>query len=432
MRVLLITKESWNDIMYGNNVLTNWFGDNLGGRAEIAHIYCKAGGPYNKCCNKYFQITDSMVVKSYYTKQKAGKEILFENQENSNIEAFDEKKYKKLKRITIDLVRVIRDAVWAHAKYNEEGIKKFVEDFNPDIVFCPRLSSRGLLKVESIVAKFTKAPFVAFTGDNEYSYKLIRFSLFWYLNRMQTRHALKYLAQNTYKHYYTLSDLQAEEYNREFGIPTSTLYKGGDFLVNKIHQTVNRPIKIVYIGKFYCGRWKTLALLAKCLKKINKQKQKIILEIYTKDDVSKEQNKLLNDGENSFIMGGVSPDKIQEVYDHADIALHVEGLDLRNKLLTKYSFSTKITDCMSSGCAVMVISWNQHSGYQYLSRNDIAFSMYDEKSILEGLQLIAENSNVVLEYANKVYEYGVRNHQLQNIREKLYRDFERIIKESKQ
>ena len=58
-----------------------------------------------------------------------------------------------------------------------DSAKKFVEDFNPDIVFCPRLSSRGLLKVESIVAKFTKAPFVAFTGDNEYSYKLIRFSL---------------------------------------------------------------------------------------------------------------------------------------------------------------------------------------------------------------------------------------------------------------
>ena len=186
-----------------------------------------------------------------------------------------------------------------------------------------------------------------------------------------------------------------------------------------------------YIGKFYCGRWKTLALLAKCLKKINEQEQKIVLQIYTKDDISKKQNKLLNDGKNSFIMGGVSPDKIQEVYNHADIALHVEGLDARNKLLTKYSFSTKITDCMSSGCAVMVISWNQHSGYQYLSGNDIAFSMCDEKSTMETLRLIAENPDVVLDYAKTVYEYGAENHQLQNIREKLYRDFERIIEDSK-
>ena len=86
---------------------------------------------------------------------------------------------------------------------------------------------------------------------------------------------------------------------------------------------------------------------------------------------------------------------------------------------------------MSSGCAVMVISWDKHSGYQYLSNNDIAFTAYDEKSILNMLNTIIENPEVVTKYANKVYQYGVENHQLCNIREKLYKDFERIILESK-
>lgn len=429
MRVLLITKESWDDTMYGNNVLTNWFGDKLCGRAEFAHIYCKDGIPKNTCCTKYFQITDSMIIKSYYTKQKAGKSFIQGHLQESKSkgEEFDENRYKKLKKITTDFVRVVRDFVWAHAKYDEQGIKKFVEEFNPDIVFCPRLASRGVLKVENIVAKYTQAPFIAFTGDNEYSYKLVRFSIAWYINRMQIRKEIKKLAKQTYKHYYTLSELQAQEYEKEFGISTSTLYKGAQFYQSRVHEKVNTPIKIVYIGKFYCGRWKTLAKLVKCLGIINKNEQKIILQIYTRDQISKKQNKLLNDGKNSFIMGSVSPDKIQTVYDEADIALHVEGLDFKNKLLTKYSFSTKITDCMASGCAVMVISWDKHSGYQYLKNSDIAFTMCNEDDIMRVLNEIVKDNQRVIDYAKKVFKYGEKNHQIENVRERLYQDFIKLI-----
>lgn len=429
MRILLITKESWDDSMYGNNVLTNWFGDKFSDRAEFAHLYCKDGIPKNNCCSKYFQITDSMVIKSYYTKKRAGKFFIREGFQDatSSGEEFNNERYKKLKKITTDFVRVVRDFVWAHAKYNEEGIKKFVEEFNPDIVFCPRLASRGVLKAERIVAKYTKAPFVVFTGDNEYSYKMVRFSIAWYINRMQIRKEIRNLTKKTYAHYYTLSELQAEEYKKLFGIDTSTLYKGGLFFEDRVHEHINKPIKIVYIGKFYCGRWKTLAKLAKCIKSINEKEQKVILQIYTKDNVSKKQNKLLNDGKNSFIMGSVDPDKIQSVYDGADIALHVEGLDVRNKLLTKYSFSTKITDCMASGCAVMVISWDKHSGYQYLKNNDIAFAMCNEKDIIKVLESIVSDNQQIADYAKKVFEYGKKYHQIENVRENLYQDFQQII-----
>lgn len=430
MRILLITKESWDDIMYGNNVLTNWFGDKLGGRVEFAHIYCKEGIPRNNCCNRYFQITDSMVIRSYYTKKKAGRafylETFYENEQKA--EEFNENRYKKLKKITTDVIRGIRDFIWAHAKYDEQGIKKFVEEFNPDIIFCPRLASRGVLKVESIVAKYTKAPFIAFTGDDEYSYKLVKFSIAWYLNRMQIRKQIKKLAKKTYKHYYTLSEQQAQAYRKEFGISTSTLYKGGQFYQDRVHKCVNKPIKIVYIGKLYCGRWKTLAKLAKCLKDINKQEQKIILQIYTRDQVSNKQNRILNDGKNSVIMGSVSPDKIQTVYDGADIALHIEGLDLKNKLLTKYSFSTKITDCMASGCAIMVISWDKHSGYQYLKNNDIAFTMCNENEIMRVLNEIVRDNQRVINYAKKVFKYGEEHHQIEKVRERLYQDFQKFIR----
>jgi len=37
MRILLITAEAWNDAVYGNNVLTNWFAGLMQNLRIICH-----------------------------------------------------------------------------------------------------------------------------------------------------------------------------------------------------------------------------------------------------------------------------------------------------------------------------------------------------------------------------------------------------------
>ena len=72
MKILLITAEEWNDYVYGNGVLTNWF---TGFDAEFAQIYTSPGLPNNKVCSKYFQIDERQMVKSLYSNTKAGREV---------------------------------------------------------------------------------------------------------------------------------------------------------------------------------------------------------------------------------------------------------------------------------------------------------------------------------------------------------------------
>ena len=71
MKILVLSYEAWNDITNGNNVTSNWF---EGMDAEFANIYASPGEPYNQCCQKYYQITDSMMLKSIISGKKAGKE----------------------------------------------------------------------------------------------------------------------------------------------------------------------------------------------------------------------------------------------------------------------------------------------------------------------------------------------------------------------
>ena len=98
------------------------------------------------------------------------------------------------------------------------------------------------------------------------------------------------------------------------------------------------------------------------IKEINKGGVKIILDIYTANEITKKINKALNDGVNSFIHAAVSQKELQIIYQNCDIALHVESFDIKNKLLVRMSFSTKIIDCLSSGCAVMAICDEKQGG----------------------------------------------------------------------
>lgn len=47
--------------------------------------------------------------------------------------------------------------------------------------------------------------------------------------------------------------------------------------------------------------------------------------------------------------------ELMKLYKEHDIALHIEGFDLRSKAQLRMSLSIKIIDYLSSGCAVMCI-----------------------------------------------------------------------------
>lgn len=432
MRILLITSEAWNDKIHGNNVLTNWFD---GFDAEFAQIYCSPGEPFNKCCKKYFQLTDSMMIKSLFGKSPAGVVKYYEdfpcnsdNATDNKLEPENKSLYLRLKSITTETLRTVREMIWYFGKYNLKSLKSFINDYDPDIIFCPRFGSIKTLRLERTVYSIANKPIVAFTGDDEYTLNQFRLSPVYWVKRFITRRMFRKVTP-MYSLYYSHSEEQAENYSKIFKVPTAVLLKCGEFSADKVHTKVNSPIKIVYAGKLYCNRWKNLTEIGRALERVNCNDVKMVLEIYTKDKVSKKQFVQLNDGKNIFLRPPVSPEKLKEVYDNADIALHVESFDLKNKLLTKLSFSTKIIDCLASGCAVMAMCWEKHNGFLYLKKQDAAFTISSKTQVYEVLKNISENPELITKYAQKATICGMNNHQKEIVQKKLFDDFNNIIKE---
>lgn len=429
MRILIIAEEEWNDYVFANNVLTNWFS---GFNAEFAEIYTSPGLPINNICNKYFQITDKDMVKSIISFKKAGKRVL---KPSNNIDIDSAKInanrvgiygfFKKLSLKMHTLVMIIRDFIWMNGHYNTKELKLFIQEFNPDVVFCPRYISPKMMRLENLVYNMTNAPFVAFTGD--YEVYLPPFSLSiswfrkWYINKMFKKHS------KIYSHYLMHSKDQAIEYTQKFNLRTSTFYKCGDFTTH-IDKKIGKPIRLVYAGRLYCNRWKSLAEIGIALQKINKNGVKMILDIYTQDKPNKEQFSALSEDKFIYLKGCVTPSELHDIYLNADIALHVESMDNYNRIITQFSFSTKLIDLMASTCAIMAICWEKHCGFQYLKEKDAAFCISDYKDIYPKLKEICDNPKLIQIYSQKAFDCGKKNHNRYNVQKKLYHIFESTIK----
>ena len=428
IKVLLLLDETWNDKKHPNNNMTNWF-TNFS-NVEIWTISGGEGLPCNNCCKHYFQVSDKAMVRSLITPKKAGVVLRFEEYPTQEVDMYSRGEkliYQNRKKFSFPLMRLMRSILWRLGRYDMNKLSSFIEDCNPDIIFSQRMGSVKMCRLENIVQQIAKVPIIAYTGDDEYSLRRFQLSISSWINLFWRRAWLKKMIPQ-YSIFYSQSKTQMLEFSKKFGVRTKFLVKCGGFKRENIHLTVNEPIQLVYAGKLYCNRWKTLKLLAECLRIVNKDGVKMILSIYTKDSCNKAMRKALHDDQSSFLRGAVAGDKLKKIYEGSDIALHVESFDLKNRLATKYSFSTKVMDCLSSGCAVMAICDKRHAAFEYLRENDIAFTASSKEELIKVLNGIVEDRQTITNYAEKAYLFGVEHHDRELVQKNLMKDFLDIVK----
>ena len=423
MKILVLSLETWRDGINGGNVLTNMFS---GIDAEFAQIYCSSGTPSNKICSRYFQMTDAMAIRNILQKRPMGRIIEKSETGVTGVEEMD-RTINKAKRFgSHDSLRVAREIVWALSDYRNKELKSFVLKFNPDVIFAPHYGVTYMLSLTEYLWELTRKPIISYISDDSYSLKNVNFSPFFWINRFVIRHKTRSVWKY-YKLIYTMTETQ-KDYMSKLGKPMKMLLKSASFGEIPQKTTVGNPIRIVYAGGIYLNRWKTLSKLVDAIKESNQDSVKFILDIYTGNECKKEIADKLNDGVNVFLHPAISQDELKLIYHNSDIALHVESFDLKNRMAVRMSFSTKIVDCLSSGCAVMAICDKKQGGMVYLKENDAAICVTDQEDIDKTLRSLADSPQRIVEYAAKAKQCCIRNHSQEQNRAMILEDFERYCK----
>jgi len=424
LKVLLITRECLRTDANEGNVLLNLFQDLP---IELANIYCKPGLPDTELCGSYFQLTDRMALENILRHTPMGRAVQpVGAHESQAVSAEKENKrfYDFFRRHNLTLFHCARELLWKAADFKSPALASFICEFKPDVIFAPLCYSMYVLAVHRHAIGLAGCPAVTYIYDDIYSLKQFRLSPLYWINRLIQRRIIRKTLPY-YQFAYTMTQQQADEYSRMLPIPMRVLRKCADVPdMTPKKQAPHDGARLIYAGGVYYGRDKTLARVAESLRALNAEGRRARLDIYTSSPLSAAMRKQLDDGSVSFVHPVVPFDELQALYGESDIALHVESFRLKYALLTRLSFSTKIVDCLASGCAVLAICPDINAGWQYLLSEDAAVCVCREDDISSAVRGLIESPAQKDEYARKALDCLQRNHRRQDIGRALQNDLE--------
>lgn len=414
MRILIISKYAWDDKLAGGNTLSNFFSGWSG--TEFYSLYCRDSMPDNKCCNKYYSISPINILKNIFTPQRIGKQFTLtgDGGNNSTVNAEDTLKHaSKRHKFVFEL---IHDMIYASKIWLNKKLKKFINEANPDIVFCFGVPDAFTYQMVKYVKGHLNCAIVSYYVDDHYN-NVSRWNLLHKLGRKR----LKKIASMSDKRY-AISQMMCDEYEREMHTDFNLLFKG--CVISEVIPKDNSVLQMTYAGNLFYQRDSILAEIATIISNLNVQMdRKAHLDIYTSTTLCDEIDRKLNIDGVSKVHQARSYKEIVEIMQKSDIALFVESFDPCQIKAVRLSFSTKITDCLQAGTKVLAIGPSDIASIAFLKSIPGVTVISNLDNLKPVIQSFLLQSSSLTDDVIKTNEYSKKNFTVSVVRKRLQNDF---------
>ena len=431
MRILVILRSAWRSDNNSGNTMTDFFADIA--NSSLYSLCMREQKPDNPVALRNFAISEQQIMNNILHPNRIGKETgAVKNVPDAAVQAQHEKKlYDTVKQTQSVLLRIARECVWMFCGWKNESLRAYLREVQPDVIFMPVFNCFYPFKILRYVKRMTGARVVLFHADDNYTLRQISFNPLYWLYRFRLRHyvrrAVKGAALN-----YVISEIQKQDYEKAFGVPCKILTKSADFSGDPPVKTQYNPLlQLVFTGNIGTNRWKSLALIAEALEQINHNGVRAQLRIYTATPLTSKMEKALQKGESSFIMGSIPASEVPKTQADADVLVHVEALDLKNKLAVRQSFSTKLVDYFKAARPVLAVGPHDVASIDHLIRNDCALTGETVEEVKQALLSVLDNPDKLNDLSRKAYACGKKNHDKAKMQQMLQSDLERIAKEER-
>lgn len=428
-KVLIISDATWADTNNIGNTFSNLFSH--WPKDKIAMLYARADLPDTEICDTFFQISETRLIKKLTNfNVKTGKKIITNEKKNANDleiglkndELSGRKIYTFFKKYRWNIFLIAREVLWKLGNWKTIELDNFISSYKPDVILSLACSNIYMNNLQQYVIKKSNKKSVVYFVDDVYSAKRFSISPFFWLHKMFTRRSIRKTVELC-DLVYTIIPKQKKEYDEYFHIESKILNKGGVFHVplNQKYE-LNSPLKFIYTGNIYEGRWETLVKIGVALDKINVNGERALLYIYTRNKLYSNIKKAFNSCKSICFMGSIPPSKVDKIQESADILVHVESLKLKEKLKTRLSFSTKLVDYFKQGKCIFAVGWSKAASIDYLRKNKAAIVVDDLDKLQLSLESIISNPELIKEYGTLSWRLGEKNHQGKEIQRKLFED----------
>lgn len=418
MNILVITNAVWDNRNSYGNTISNWFENWQDSRFSC--ITYRSDIPNNKCCSAYYVISPFDVINKLFTPSKIGVRYDYKNlPTNYNKTEVGAKGIKGVKRY---FIRAMIDILYKLPLWRNKRYKNFLKDIDSDVVFSFAIADSFIYENLKYIKEHSNSKIILFIGDDVYGAVNEGRD---YLSRVEKKRLEKMFGMAD--KLYCASDLMAVSYAKLFPYNFFPLYKGCE--LQPLKTVTNSPVEIVYAGNLLYGRLDTLSTITSALRKINKNGVKMRLTVFSGTKVTDEQISCINDGASAVFAGQKPFEEVKKLLNHADITLHVESFEPQMQKIVRYSFSTKIIDCLQSGNTMLVVGPKNIASVEYPRRIPGAIVVDDTNKLHDELLLIISNPTLLIDSAMQTHAYAVKHHEIRKVRKSLLEDFKQLINE---
>lgn len=424
MKILFISMSPIQKGVSIGNTFLNVFEDFPD--VQFFSVYTKNDYP-DSSIERAFQITDKQLLKRLLHRTKTVGRTVPERDGQENAPAEDKMVTFARKKRYIPMFWA-QSLLWLPPYWKSKALHTFLDEVQPDLLFTILSDSVPLNKLIWHIQGYLQKPLVVYAWDNNYTLQLGLTSPLVFLNRCINRHYMRKTVQKA-EQLYVISEIQKQDYEKAFGVPCKILTKSADFSGEPPVKTqYNSPLQLVFTGNIGTNRWKSLAIIAEALEQINQNGVRAQLRIYTATPLTAKMEKALKKGDSSFIMGSVPANEVPKIQEAADILVHVEALDLKNRLAVRQSFSTKLVDYFKAARPILAVGPREVASIDHLIRNDCALTGETVEEVRSALESVLENRGKLDELSKKAYVCGKRNHNAELMHHMLQTDLETIAR----
>ena len=378
---------------------------------NIAQLYFNEEVPGGMIFTNFFRITDRDMLNSFFKKNSRRGGIVIASYDNSD------NKINKTLGTLIDIskktntARFFREIVWKLGCWESRGLKKWLDQISPDLVFfCAGDSGFAYDITTYTVNRFNSKLAIYITDDYILKRKTINFM--WWIRRVYILRKLKKILSYS-DYFFTISNKMKIRYKEIFGKDSIVLMNLIDPMRDQFTVSLANPtLTFLYAGGFHHNRFKTLFLLSKAIKKYNANfgiKKKAYLKIYSNQ---KPNSSILSDivipGSSEF-GGSLKNRELKKVLNSCDIPVHVESFDKSSIEATRLSISTKIPEYLSLGKPVLAIGPKELASMEYLE--NAAFCITDPNSLYTDLLRLISNQKIRTDLSNRAINKFEKNHK---------------------
>jgi len=421
MRILVISRSAWRNDNNTGNTLTDFFSDIPD--AEIFSLCMREQLPQNGIAKRHCYISERQMLKKILG-QKAM--VVAEHTSEAADDSLEKAVYDVVKKHPSYLLYFAREVLWGFGGWKNEQLKRYVRDINPDIIFFPSFGCYYPHKVLRYLHMLTDARIVLFHADDHYTLKQFSLSPLFWLYRFGLRKWMRN-SVSIADLQYCISHIQKADYEKAFGCECKLLTKfadfGGDLTIKKRYGD---PIIMVFTGNIGSGRWKSLATLAEVVAQVNRDGMKAQLRIYTATPLTRKMEKALSRGKSSVLMGSVPASEIPEIQKNADILVHAEAMDLKNRLAVRQSFSTKIVDYLKAARPILAIGPKEVASIDHLIRNDCAIVTDNKAELEEKIRRILTDRSELDRVTRNAFACGLNHHNKRVIQQMFIQDLNAV------